>query len=85
MTVQTTIAERQRRMSAVGEPDWRPASGCASRSAPRIRSAGCRLGKVVAEAGHVVVGPQDAADVVLVDGDSPPGETRPVVTPRRRR
>ena len=38
------------------------------------------LGKVVAEAGHVVVGVQDAADVVLVDGDAPPGETRPVVT-----
>jgi len=38
------------------------------------------LGKVVAEAGHFVVGVQDAADVVLVDGDSPPGETRPVVT-----
>ena len=38
------------------------------------------LGKVVAEAGHVVVGPQDPADVVLVDGDNPPGETRPVVS-----
>jgi DNA-binding NarL/FixJ family response regulator len=38
------------------------------------------LGKVVAEAGHVVVGVQDTADVVLVDGDSPPGETRRVVT-----
>jgi DNA-binding CsgD family transcriptional regulator len=38
------------------------------------------LGKVVAEAGHLVVGVQDAADVVLVDGDAPPGETRPVVT-----
>ena len=38
------------------------------------------LGKVVAEAGHVVVGVDDTADVVLVDGDSPPGETRPVVT-----
>ena len=38
------------------------------------------LGRVVAEAGHVVVGPQDTADVVLVDGDNPPGETRPVVS-----
>ena len=38
------------------------------------------LGKVVAEAGHVVVGPQDPADVVLVDGDNPAGETRPVVS-----
>ena len=38
------------------------------------------LGRVVAQAGHVVVGAQDAADVVLTDGDSPPGETRPVVT-----
>jgi DNA-binding CsgD family transcriptional regulator len=33
-----------------------------------------------AEAGHAVVGMLDAADVVLVDGDCPPGETRPVVT-----
>ncbi len=38
------------------------------------------LGRVVAEAGHVVVGAQDIADVVLVDGDAPAGETRPVVT-----
>ncbi|MGZ3324944.1 MAG: response regulator transcription factor [Xanthobacteraceae bacterium] len=38
------------------------------------------LGKVVAEAGHVVVDPQDPADVILVDGDRPPGETRPVVS-----
>ena len=38
------------------------------------------LGKVVAEAGHFVVGMDDTADVVLVDGDSPPGETRPVIT-----
>jgi DNA-binding CsgD family transcriptional regulator len=37
------------------------------------------LGKVVAEAGHIVVGVHDTADVVLVDG-SLPGETRPVVT-----
>lgn len=37
------------------------------------------LGKVVVEAGHVVVGVEDTADVVLVDGDAPPGETRPVV------
>jgi DNA-binding CsgD family transcriptional regulator len=40
------------------------------------RSALCR---VVAEAGHLVTGLQDAADVVLVDGDVPRGETRPVV------
>jgi DNA-binding CsgD family transcriptional regulator len=38
------------------------------------------LGKVIAEAGHIVVDAQDAADVVLADGDCPPGETRPVVT-----
>ncbi len=38
------------------------------------------LGRVVAEAGHIVVGAQDAADVVLADGDCAPGETRPAVT-----
>jgi DNA-binding CsgD family transcriptional regulator len=38
------------------------------------------LGRVVAEAGHLVVGLKDPADVVLADGDCPPGETRPVVT-----
>jgi len=38
------------------------------------------LGRLVAEAGHIVVGEQDAADVVLSDGDCPPGEARPVVT-----
>jgi DNA-binding CsgD family transcriptional regulator len=38
------------------------------------------LGRVVAEAGHLVVGLADSADVVLADGDWPPGETRPVVT-----
>jgi DNA-binding CsgD family transcriptional regulator len=37
------------------------------------------LSRVVAQAGHVVVGAQDAADVVLADRDCPPGETRPVV------
>jgi two-component system nitrate/nitrite response regulator NarL len=37
------------------------------------------LSRVVAEAGHIVVGAQDMADVVLADGDGPPGETRPVV------
>ena len=37
------------------------------------------LGRVVAEAGHLVVGLQDAADVVLADGDCPAGETRTVV------
>jgi DNA-binding CsgD family transcriptional regulator len=37
------------------------------------------LSRVVAAAGHIVVGAQDAADVVLADGDGPPGETRPVV------
>jgi DNA-binding NarL/FixJ family response regulator len=42
----------------------------------RRRSA---LSRVVAEAGHLVVGAQDAADVVLADGDSAPGETRRVV------
>jgi two-component system nitrate/nitrite response regulator NarL len=43
----------------------------------RRRAALCRL---VAEAGHIVVGEQDAADVVLSDDDCPPGEARPVVT-----
>jgi DNA-binding CsgD family transcriptional regulator len=38
------------------------------------------LSGVVAEAGHIVVGAREAADVVLADGDCPPGETRPVVT-----
>jgi DNA-binding CsgD family transcriptional regulator len=38
------------------------------------------LSRVVAEAGHIVVDARDAADVVLADGDCPPGETRPVVT-----
>jgi two-component system nitrate/nitrite response regulator NarL len=38
------------------------------------------LSRVVAEAGHIVVGAQDAADVVLADDDCMPGETRPVVT-----
>jgi DNA-binding CsgD family transcriptional regulator len=37
------------------------------------------LGKVVAEAGHIVVDLEDSADVVLADGDGPPGETRLVV------
>jgi DNA-binding NarL/FixJ family response regulator len=37
------------------------------------------LGKAVSEAGHVVVGLEDAADVVLADGSWPPGETRNVV------
>jgi DNA-binding CsgD family transcriptional regulator len=38
------------------------------------------LSRVVAEAGHSVVGAADVADVVLVDGDGAPGETRSVVT-----
>ena len=38
------------------------------------------LSRAVAEAGHLVVGAQDTADVVLADGDGPPGESRPVVT-----
>jgi DNA-binding NarL/FixJ family response regulator len=38
------------------------------------------LSRVVAEAGHIVVGAEDAADVVLADGDNAPDETRPVVT-----
>jgi DNA-binding CsgD family transcriptional regulator len=37
------------------------------------------LGRVVTEAGHMVVGVQDEADVVLADGDCPPGEARTVV------
>lgn len=37
------------------------------------------LSRMVAEAGHIVAGTQDAADVVLVDGDCRPGETRRVV------
>jgi len=38
------------------------------------------LSKMVAEAGHLVVGGEDAADVVLADGDALPSESRPVVT-----
>ena len=38
------------------------------------------LSRVVAEAGHIVVGAQEDADVVLADGDCVRGETRPVVT-----
>jgi DNA-binding CsgD family transcriptional regulator len=37
------------------------------------------LNRVVAEAGHIVVDAQEIADLVLADGDCPPGETRPVV------
>jgi DNA-binding CsgD family transcriptional regulator len=37
------------------------------------------LGRVVTEAGHMVVGAQDDADVVLADGERPPGEPRTVV------
>lgn len=38
------------------------------------------LSRLVAEAGHIVVGEQDMADVVLSDGDCAPGEGRPAVT-----
>ena len=38
------------------------------------------LSRLVVEAGHIVVGEQDMADVVLSDGDCAPGEARPVVT-----
>jgi DNA-binding CsgD family transcriptional regulator len=37
------------------------------------------LSRVLAEAGHIIVGAEEAADVVLADGARPPGETRPVV------
>ena len=37
------------------------------------------LGRLVAEAGHWVVDARHAADVVLVDGEPAPDETRPVV------
>jgi len=37
------------------------------------------LERVVVEAGHMVAGARDAADVVLADGDCPPGEACPVV------
>jgi DNA-binding CsgD family transcriptional regulator len=37
------------------------------------------LGRMVAEAGHIVVDAQDPADVVLADGDGPRNETRLVV------
>jgi DNA-binding NarL/FixJ family response regulator len=37
------------------------------------------IGRVIAEAGHIVVGMQDAADVVIADDGCPPGETRTVV------
>jgi len=48
-----------------------------SASDPRRRNV---LGRVLAEAGHLVVAGEDPADVVLADGGIPPGETRPVVT-----
>lgn len=48
-----------------------------STSDPRRRNV---LGRVVAEAGHLVVDSEDAADVVLADGEIAAGETRPVVT-----
>jgi DNA-binding CsgD family transcriptional regulator len=38
------------------------------------------LGKIIAEAGHLVVSSEDAADVVLADGDGPRSETCPVIT-----
>jgi DNA-binding NarL/FixJ family response regulator len=37
------------------------------------------LCKVVAEAGHIVVGLQDEADIVLADGSRPPEEVRNVI------
>src|SRR5258705_2154535 len=37
------------------------------------------LSRVVAEARHVVVGAQDAADLVLADRGCPPGGNRPIV------
>jgi DNA-binding CsgD family transcriptional regulator/fructose-specific component phosphotransferase system IIB-like protein len=43
------------------------------------RSRRATLSRAAAEAGHLVVDIQDTADVVLVDGDCPPGETRLVV------
>jgi DNA-binding CsgD family transcriptional regulator len=43
---------------------------------PRRRA----LGQLVAEAGHLVVGMQDGADVVLADGDRPPGDARVTIT-----
>jgi DNA-binding CsgD family transcriptional regulator len=46
-------------------------------SDPRRRNV---LGRVVAEAGHLVVDGEDTADVVLADGEIPAGESRPVVT-----
>jgi DNA-binding CsgD family transcriptional regulator len=44
---------------------------------PLRRAALC---KVVSEAGHVVVGLEDTAEIVLADGSYPPGETRHLVT-----
>jgi DNA-binding CsgD family transcriptional regulator len=38
------------------------------------------LSKLVAEAGHLVVGVEDSADLVLADGDGPRGETRLLVS-----
>jgi DNA-binding CsgD family transcriptional regulator len=37
------------------------------------------LGRVISDAGHIVVSMQDAPDVVVADGGRPPGENRPVV------
>jgi DNA-binding NarL/FixJ family response regulator len=38
------------------------------------------LSRLVVEAGHIAVGEQDEADVVLSDGECTPGEIRPVIT-----
>ena len=64
----------------MSEVAGKPAPVDGSRDRPRHGfAASSALSRVVVEAGHVVVGAQDAADVVLADGDCPPDETRPVV------
>ena len=42
------------------------------------------LGRVVSEAGHMVVEMQDAPEVIVADGGRPPGESRLVVRPAVR-
>jgi hypothetical protein len=66
----------------MSEPASKPALAARLRVAVHAVDALRRsaLGRVVAEAGHIVVDAQDAADVVLADGDGPRGETRPIVS-----
>jgi len=72
MTVQTTIADGKlhEASASILAPNERLRVAVHAVDATR-RAA---LGRVVTEAGHVVVGTLDDADVVLADGDCPAGE-----------